>query len=477
VSAADYRPLGDVRLTDAASVGGKAASLGELLATGIRVPDGVVLVSDQVDDSSVAEATATLGMGPFAVRSSGISEDGAEHSFAGMYESVLNVPLTGLAEAAERVRESARGGRVDAYGAGPNGHLAVLIQRMVTPIAAGVALTADPVTGDRATCIVTAVSGLGDRLVSGEAPGDEWVVIGDRATARRGSEGAIRERQAVAVAGEARRIADARGTPQDVEWAIDADGAIWILQARPMTALPAEVIWASPARGGYSRSFRFGEWIGAPVSPLFESWLLSTLEISLHAQLKAWLGQRAPLPHHVIVNGWYFYSLNWIAPGNMARSLPSILAHAIREPRMLAGVIPPLVHHAYPLMERAWRSDLQPRYRAAVAEADAGVDTIPVADLPALIDGLAERAGEYFASLVALAGAAYKAEVTLARFHRAHLATAVGPSHRASRCWCPRRHLPRLGRGPGRRTRPGHRPRSVGRHAASGRERRPGCPR
>jgi pyruvate,water dikinase len=96
---------------------------------------------------------------------------------------------------------------------------------------------------------------------------------------------------------------------------------------------------------------------------------------------------------------------------------------------MLAGVIPPLVHHAYPLMERAWRSDLQPRYRAAVAEADAGVDTIPVADLPALIDGLAERAGEYFASLVALAGAAYKAEVTLARFHRAHLATAVGPSH------------------------------------------------
>ncbi|HJT64130.1 MAG TPA: PEP/pyruvate-binding domain-containing protein, partial [Candidatus Limnocylindria bacterium] len=429
VSPAAYRPLADVRLTDAASVGGKAASLGELIAAGVRVPDGVVLVSDHVDDALVREATATLGTGPYAVRSSGASEDGAEHSFAGMYESVLNVPPTGLTEAVERVLGSARAARVDAYGAGANGHVVVLIQRMVAPVAAGVALTADPVTGDRASCIVTAVNGLGDRLASGEAAGDEWVVIGDRATARRRSEYAIREQQAVAVAGEARRIAAARGVPQDVEWAIDKAGAIWILQARPMTALPEVVSWASPAAGGYSRSFRFGEWIGAPVTPLFESWLLSTLEVRLHAQLREWIGQRAPLPHHVTVNGWYFYSLNWIAPRNMLRSLPSILAHAIREPRMIAGIIPPLVHHAYPVMERAWRTDLQPRYRAAVAAADARIDTARVADLPVLIDELADRAGEYFASLVALAGAAYKAESNLARFYRAHLVEAVGPSH------------------------------------------------
>jgi pyruvate,water dikinase len=429
VSSTDYLPLAKVRLTDAASVGGKAASLGELLATGIRVPDGVVLLGDQVDKAVVREASATLGDGPFAVRSSGVGEDGADHSFAGIYESVLNVPLTGLTEAAARVLKSAHAARVDAYGARQNGRMAVLIQRMVRPVAAGVVLTADPMTGDRASCIVTAVRGLGDRLVSGDAAGDEWVVIGDRATARRRSDDAIRDQQAVAVAGEARRIAAARGVPQDVEWAIDQSGAIWILQARPMTALPEPVSWASPAPGGYSRSFRFSEWIGAPVTPLFESWLLSTLEVRLHATLKEWIGQRAPLPHHVVVNGWYFYSLNWIAPTNMLRSLPSILAHAIREPRMLAGVIPPLIHHAYPVMERAWRTDLQPRYRAAVADADARVDTAAVADLPGLIDELANQAGEYFASLVALAGAGYKAEINLARFHRTHLVEAIGPSH------------------------------------------------
>ena len=89
------------------------------------------------------------------------------------------------------------------------------------------------------------------------------------------------------------------------------------------------------------------------------------------------LGQRAPLPHHVIVNGWYFYSLNWIAPGNMLRSLPSILWHVAREPRAAGGVIPATVRHSFPIMERRWRADLQPRYRAAVAAAEERVEGAP----------------------------------------------------------------------------------------------------
>ncbi len=196
-----------------------------------------------------------------------------------------------------------------------------------------------------------------------------------------------------------------------------------------MTALPPEVSWEPPAPGAYTRSLRFGEWIAAPVTPLFESWLLSTLEERLHAWIRSEIGQRAPLPHHVVVNGWYFYSLNWISPGNMLRSLPSILWHVARHPRRIAGVLPSVARHSVPLMERDWREDLQPRYRAAVAAAAATVDSLPPRELPALVDGLADLAGESFGSLVALAGAAYKLEINLARFHRRHLAPLVAGGH------------------------------------------------
>jgi pyruvate,water dikinase len=424
-------PLRDVRLADRAHVGGKAASLGELLATGVRVPDGVVLTAAAAgltaEDRQPLRVAGTrnLGAGPFAVRSSGIGEDGAELSYAGIYETVLNVPADELAEATERCLASARAHRVGEYEPASDGRIAVVIQRMVAAVAAGVALTADPITGDRSSCVVTAVRGLGERLVSGEAPGDEWVVHGDRATPRRQPEHAIHRRQAIQVATEARRIAAARGAPQDVEWAIDANGVIWILQARPMTALPPEVSWRAPAPGAFSRTLRFGEWIAEPVTPLFESWLLTAMEDRLHAQLDRWIGQRAPRPYHVVVNGWYFYSINWLGPAAMARNLPTILRQVVRAPRRVAGVFPTTVRHSVPLFEREWREDLLPRYRAAAASAEARVETLPVAELPALIDDLSGLAGEYFASIAALAGAAYKMEMNLARFYRRHIGTGT----------------------------------------------------
>ena len=434
-TSAPVRRLRDLRMTDAPEVGAKAASLGELLATGCRVPDGLVLAAGAADLSEadrrslIETAAAELGPGPFAVRSSGVTEDGTDHSFAGMYETVLDVERDGLGAAADRVLASATADRVTTYERG--GGMAVLVQRMVAPAAAGVALTADPVSGNRQTTVVTAVRGVGERLVSGAAIGDEWVVRDGTAKPRRRPEQAIDARQATAVAAEARRIAAARGTPQDVEWAIDAAGELWVIQARPMTALPPDVSWESPAPGAFSRTFRFGEWIGAPVTPLFESWLLSAMEVRLHAVLLAGLGQRAPLPHHVILNGWYFYSLNWFSLRSLARSLPGILKSVIREPRRAGGVFPPTVRFSFPLFERDWREDLQPHYRAAVADAAARVEQLPVHELPGLIDSLADEAGAYFANLVALAGAAYKMEMNLALFYRRHLARTLGGSHLA----------------------------------------------
>ena len=435
MSSGAIRRLADVGLGDAADVGGKAASLGEMMATGAQVPGGVVLTAEGADltaddrRSLLLTAAEELGTDTFAVRSSGVSEDGTEHSFAGIYESVLNVSADGIPAASERVLASANAARVSQYEHVGTGRMAVIIQRMVQPVAAGVALTADPINGDRGSCVVSAVRGIGERLVSGAAMGDEWVVREQVANARRRPEHAIDRRQAIQVANEARRIASWRGAPQDIEWAIDGDGTLWILQARPMTALPPEVSWESPAPGAYTRMLRFGEWIGEPVTPLFETWLLTGMEDRMHALFRELIGQIAPRPYHVVVNGWYFYSINFISGRALLRSLPGMLVTAIRHPRHIAGIIPPTVRHAFPVVEKMWREDLQPRYRASIAEAEDRVEGLAVADLPSLIDELVGLAGEYFTSIAALSGAAYKLEMNLAQFYRRHLARSLGGSH------------------------------------------------
>src|SRR4029077_18869697 len=174
------RRLGDVRMADVPEVGGKAANLGELFAAGVRVPDGVVLTARAAglttfDRRSLVDAGAGhLGSGPFAVRSSGISEDGAQHSYAGMFETVLDVARDDLPAAIDRVLDSARGPRALEYKSA-GGQMAVIVQRMIEPVAAGVALTADPISGDRGSTVVTAVRGIGDRLLPRPGVGGGWV--------------------------------------------------------------------------------------------------------------------------------------------------------------------------------------------------------------------------------------------------------------------------------------------------------------
>jgi phosphoenolpyruvate synthase/pyruvate phosphate dikinase len=173
-------------------VGGKAASLSRLRMVGFPVPDGFVIPARMLDGgladgrfddrlaATVVAAAERLG-GPFAVRSSGVEEDGDTVSHAGQYETVLDVGVGEPLLAA--VRECVDSGRLEhvrayreARGLSVQGRLAVLVQRLVEAEAAGVAFTADPVTGERGVVVVNAVRGLGDRLVSGPASPDEWVV-------------------------------------------------------------------------------------------------------------------------------------------------------------------------------------------------------------------------------------------------------------------------------------------------------------
>ncbi|MFF7232556.1 phosphoenolpyruvate synthase [Streptomyces sioyaensis] len=224
--------------------------------------------------AAVEDAYAHVGRSRVAVRSSGVEEDGSELSFAGQFATFLNV--SGLAEVKAHVKRcwaSAFSERSLQYrlrhglplrGAG----IAVVVQDMVDSERSGVMFTAHPVTGDQRQYVISSVYGLGEGLVSGAVDADTIVldaatgavhdtVLGDKqeryhsddtGSGYRVSEVLPAEREKLSLdpkdvarlheAGA--RIAAVFGTPQDIEWAFK-DDVLWILQARPITALPNAV--------------------------------------------------------------------------------------------------------------------------------------------------------------------------------------------------------------------------------------------
>ena len=266
----DVVGLAEDGAADPAMSGRKAATLAALAARGFPVPPGFVVttaacerilatVDDAAEDLARAEfpddvwagivsGLRQLGGGVVAVRSSATAEDLPDASYAGQYETVLRV--SGPDEVAQAVRRclaSAWSARVRAYSGSHRDPMAVLVQRLVPADAAGVVFTANPVTGDR-EILVSAVRGLGDRLVSGEATPDEWVVRGDEVRCLRAPENAIDLATVHDVVALARRVHEFGGCPQDLEWAI-AGGDLFLLQARPITALPRPPQIRPPADG------------------------------------------------------------------------------------------------------------------------------------------------------------------------------------------------------------------------------------
>ncbi|MEX1020222.1 MAG: PEP/pyruvate-binding domain-containing protein, partial [Litorilinea sp.] len=180
----------------------------------------------------------------FAVRSSAAGEDGATLSFAGQFESYLNVAPADVAARVVDVWQSGLSPRVLAYRreqglTGLPPLPAVLVQRMVQPECAGVAFSADPVSGRQSMAVIAAVAGLADGLVAGTVAGDSYTV--DRAgavdvQAQAGAQPLLDAAQAQAIATLARHLADYFGRPQDIEWAW-AQSTLYLLQARPITTL------------------------------------------------------------------------------------------------------------------------------------------------------------------------------------------------------------------------------------------------
>ena len=230
--------------------GSKAANLGILMQSGsARVPNGVVfspdeeLVEKHVENALEWVRECQRGSGStntlWAVRSSGLAEDGDDSSYAGQHDTFLNVEDDDVIARIQECRES--GVKAEAYreakGEDSKG-IAVLVQLMVTATYAGVTFTADPIEMDLNTSIIEYTIGLGDKLVAGEVnPEGSYEVDNTTGvvspTIAKGStiRNVVNEVQSVCQS-IANNIFKA---PMDIEWVVDENYRVWIVQARPLT--------------------------------------------------------------------------------------------------------------------------------------------------------------------------------------------------------------------------------------------------
>jgi pyruvate,water dikinase len=228
---------------------------------------GAELPQDDAARLAVAARAVAGPGGALSVRSSAQGEDSARHSFAGQFDTYLWVSAEEVADRVLRCFASAFTDRAllyrRAHGLGlDTARMAVIVQRMIESVASGVAFTADPIDTGRDGMLVVAGLGLGEGVVEGTVATDTFRLDRTAETVER--EIAVKSTRVVrdpsghgtvvedVDADEARRpalideqvrevarlalhVAERRGAPQDVEWALDPGGVVRLLQARPIT--------------------------------------------------------------------------------------------------------------------------------------------------------------------------------------------------------------------------------------------------
>lgn len=319
-----------IKEDDHAITGGKCASLSTMISAGFPVPPGFVVTTDVFSESQrragaenqldtmvrdsggghdasakirqfvehweftseherqirnhydeLCEQSGTADV-PVAVRSSATAEDSPDSSFAGEHDTYLWV--SGIDAVLDKIRScwgSLFTDRAIAYrermGYSHSGvEMAVAVQKMVRPSAAGVAFTLDPTNGDKSTICIDSTWGFGEGVVSGEVTPDSFLV--DKVTfaisrrkvsskpktyqltddleglgpvvklvdtpADRVDAPSLNDDEVRAVAKLARKVEKHYGFPQDIEWAVDEESGeeagVVLLQARP------ETVWSKP---------------------------------------------------------------------------------------------------------------------------------------------------------------------------------------------------------------------------------------
>ena len=238
--------LKDIPSDKLARSGGKASSLALMIKNlKVNIPGGYVIVADGFRDGEIREEAlaeldeVTAKLNPkktYAVRSSAIGEDGANNSFAGQYETLTDIAVSGIRDAVRQVIGSADSSRVEEYkshnGAAGEG-IGVVIQEFVKPEFAGVIFTSDIITGKDDKIVGNYVHGEGEKLVSGSENAEEFR-LGVMEYSYEGSP------ELAPYAKLLRKYTLAikafYGMPMDIEWAVSG-GRTYILQARPITTL------------------------------------------------------------------------------------------------------------------------------------------------------------------------------------------------------------------------------------------------
>lgn len=275
---------------DDKNIGGKAKNLFALQKLGINVPKWAVVPQNvlleqlhgskavdevkiglkelKVPENVMQELASYFGNDhqskKYAVRSSAIDEDGKKYSFAGQYETFLHVPFSGIEQAIKQIWNTVVSDRVLKYRKENNiaitFGIGVIVQEMIDPDVSGVAFGLDPISGDTAVKVISAVYGLGEGLVSGELDADtfrlENETIEETITKKvhkiiENSTGSGVEQVDVPLdlqekptlnaqqLNEIATVLDKLNThlnaPQDIEFAL-ANDVLYLLQTRPVTA-------------------------------------------------------------------------------------------------------------------------------------------------------------------------------------------------------------------------------------------------
>ena len=271
------RPLSLGEQLDESFFGGKAAQLAAATRAGLRVPAGIALPVTFVDAVASGRADARRGLDavfdalapPLVARSSAVGEDSTQASFAGQHLTRPNLrSLPELVEAVCAIWRSARSASAIAYrerlGLPPEPRMAVVVQELVDPECSGVLFSRNPLDGSD-ELVIEAAWGLGEAVVAGLVTPDRFRLARDGSVLERAAglkdvavridpKGGTRETQAPADLARALCLDDAQlaalhalalscdqvfDDAHDLEWAF-ANGTLYLLQRRTLTALPAQ---------------------------------------------------------------------------------------------------------------------------------------------------------------------------------------------------------------------------------------------
>lgn len=376
-------------------VGQKFATLAKARRNGFAVPEAVAISAEAhryfVEkqawppglDAEISRAVGLLGLGKgVSIRSSALREDLQHQSFAGQYRTFLAVfNETDLKEKVRQCWLGSDSDRLRSYRQSGSGRkddgtplMGVIIQRMVRALVSGVAFSRNPMHPARKEVVIEAVRGLADKLVNGHTTPHRSVLAEDGSitlTPPSGRRRQLREDEHRLlspdkwreVADMARRLEQLnQRTPQDIEWAMDAGGNVWLLQSRAITTLTEKT---HPAVSGiWTRKIANDFWADR-LSPFLAAVMENTAPRWNLSRVSQWVGIPVVEPAVAVVNGYLYINCESIkaAIGAVPKSLRLDFLNDLGPPEAGLGDVPaPAVHRT---VQRLVRLLFLPLYQPA----------------------------------------------------------------------------------------------------------------